>query len=109
MPGWPVVAVCGNWVFWTGSRRWRCRRRRFDSNPQAGGGKSQRAHPLAGAGGRALDCNDSRVICRYLDHLAGGKLYPEARLWEVLTLEATGLGLSDSAIAMVYQARFRRQ
>jgi len=30
---------------------------------------------------------DSRVICRFLDDRAGGKLYPQApRLWECLTL-----------------------
>ena len=28
---------------------------------------------------------DSRVILRYLDTVAGGRLYPESRLWEVLT------------------------
>ena len=49
---------------------------------------------------------DSRVITRFLNAHAGGTLYPEARLWEVLTLEATAEGLTDSAIAMVYQARF---
>ncbi len=49
---------------------------------------------------------DSRVITRYLDARTGGGLYPEARLWEVLTLEATAEGLLDSAIAMVYQTRF---
>ncbi len=38
---------------------------------------------------------DSRVICRYLDARAGGKLYPEGnRLWETLTLEATADGIT---------------
>ena len=33
---------------------------------------------------------DSRVICRYLDDIAGGRLYPpKPRLWETLTLEVT--------------------
>lgn len=50
---------------------------------------------------------DSRVICRFLDHRAGGGFYPEARLWEVLTLEATADGIMEAAVLMVYEARFR--
>lgn len=51
---------------------------------------------------------DSRVICRYIDHLSGGKLYPEApRLWETLTLEATADGIMDAAILMIYETRCR--
>ena len=50
---------------------------------------------------------DSRVITRYLDTLAGGGLYPPARLWEVLTLEATAEGVMDAAVLMAYEVRFR--
>ncbi len=50
---------------------------------------------------------DSRVICRFLDDRAKSGLYPEARLWEVLTLEATADGMMDAAVLMVYEARFR--
>lgn len=51
---------------------------------------------------------DSRVICRYLDDRAGGGLYPpKPRLWDTLTLEATGDGILDAAILMVYEARVR--
>lgn len=51
---------------------------------------------------------DSRVICRYVDHMSGGKLYPTApRLWQTLTLEATADGMLDAAILMVYEARIR--
>ncbi len=50
---------------------------------------------------------DSRVICRYLAARAGADLYPEERLWEVLTLEATADGLLDSAVSMVYERRVR--
>ena len=51
---------------------------------------------------------DSRVICRYLDDLSGGTLYPPApRLWQVLTLEAAADGMLDAALLMVYEARFR--
>lgn len=53
---------------------------------------------------------DSRVITRYLDTLAGGGLYPEApRLWETLTLEATGDGIAEAAVLMVYEDRVRRE
>ena len=51
---------------------------------------------------------DSRVICRYLDELAGGRLYPaKPRLWETLTLEATADGILDAAVLMVYENRLR--
>lgn len=50
---------------------------------------------------------DSRVICRYLDDKAQSGLYPEARLWEVLTLEATADAIMESGVTMVYEARLR--
>ncbi|WP_083800634.1 glutathione S-transferase [Rhodobacter ferrooxidans] len=51
---------------------------------------------------------DSRVICRYLDGLAGAGLYPEApRLWDSLTLEATADGMLEAAVLMVYETRLR--
>jgi len=50
---------------------------------------------------------DSRVITRYLDALAGTGLYPETRLWEVLTLEATAEGIMEAAVLMTYEGRFR--
>lgn len=51
---------------------------------------------------------DSRVICRYLDNHAGTGLYPAApRLWDTLTLEATGDGILDAALLMVYENRVR--
>lgn len=50
---------------------------------------------------------DSRVICRYLDDLFGAGLYPQKRIWEVLTLEATGDGIMDAAVLMVYESRCR--
>lgn len=51
--------------------------------------------------------HDSRVITRYLDAQAGGRFYPDARLWEVLTLEAIAEGIMEAALAMTYEARFR--
>lgn len=50
---------------------------------------------------------DSRVISRYLDTLAQSNLYPENRIWETLTLEATADGILDAAVLMVYEKRFR--
>ena len=52
---------------------------------------------------------DSRVITRYLDARAGGRLYPETRIWEVLTLEATADGIMDAALAMVLELRLRAE
>ncbi|SFL73200.1 glutathione S-transferase [Shimia aestuarii] len=50
---------------------------------------------------------DSRVICRYLAARAGANLYPEDRLWDVLTLEATADGILEAAVLMVYEKRLR--
>ncbi len=49
---------------------------------------------------------DSRVICRFLDDRAGGRLYPDGN-WDVMTLEALGDGICDAAILMVYESRSR--
>lgn len=50
---------------------------------------------------------DSRVITRYLDDHANANLYPTARIWEVLTLEALGDAMMDSAVAITYETRLR--
>jgi glutathione S-transferase len=50
---------------------------------------------------------DSRVITRYLDARAGAGLYPEARIWETLTLEATADAIMDAAVLVTYEARLR--
>ena len=50
---------------------------------------------------------DSRVITRYLDARGGGHLYPPSHIWETLTLEATGDGIMDAAVLMVYEGRCR--
>jgi len=47
------------------------------------------------------------VICRYLDDISGAALYPQTRLYEVLTLEATADGIMDAAVGMIYEMRFR--
>lgn len=50
---------------------------------------------------------DSRVILRFLNDIYDLGLYPEGRLWEVLTLEATADAMMDAAILIIYEARFR--
>ena len=50
---------------------------------------------------------DSRVITRFLDDHAGAGLYPQARLWDVLTLEALADGIMDSAVGITYETRLR--
>ncbi|WP_137701194.1 glutathione S-transferase [Marimonas lutisalis] len=50
---------------------------------------------------------DSRVITRYLDARANAGFYPDARIWEVLTLEATADAIMDAAILVTYENRLR--
>ena len=51
---------------------------------------------------------DSRVICAYLDDRAQAGLYGSgARRFEILTLEATGDGILDAALALTYENRLR--
>ena len=50
---------------------------------------------------------DSRVITRFLNDHAGGSLYPESRIWEILTLEATADAIMEAAVAMAYEVRLR--
>lgn len=50
---------------------------------------------------------DSRVITRFLDTQAGSNLYPEAHLWELLTLEATADAIMEAAVLMTYEGRLR--
>ncbi len=48
---------------------------------------------------------DSRVICEYLDTLAGGTLFPrEGRArWQALTLQSLGDGILDAALLARYE------
>lgn len=50
---------------------------------------------------------DSRVITRFLDAHAGAGLYPESRIWETLTLEATADGMMEAAVSMAYEVNLR--
>jgi len=51
--------------------------------------------------------HDSRVITRFLDARSDAGLYPDARLWEVLTLESMGDGIMEAALAITYEKRYR--
>lgn len=51
--------------------------------------------------------HDSRVITRFLDARAKSGLYPEARIWEVLTLESMADAIMDSAVLITYEGRVR--
>lgn len=48
---------------------------------------------------------DSRVICEYLDQLAGSRLIPAcgAERWQTLTLQALGDGMLDAALLARYE------
>ena len=50
---------------------------------------------------------DSRVITRFLNDTHDGPLYPAARIWDTLTLEATGDGIMDCVVSMAYEVRLR--
>ncbi|MGL4235475.1 glutathione S-transferase [Tabrizicola sp.] len=51
---------------------------------------------------------DSRVITRYLDQTLQAGLYPPApRLWDTLTLEATGDGIAEAAVLIRYETAVR--
>lgn len=51
--------------------------------------------------------HDSRVITRFLDARASAVLYPDARLWEVLTLESIADAIMDAAVLITYEGRLR--
>lgn len=48
---------------------------------------------------------DSRVICEYLDHLAGGTLFPVAgpARWSALVEQSVGDGILDAALLARYE------
>ncbi|MEM9797731.1 MAG: glutathione S-transferase [Pseudomonadota bacterium] len=52
---------------------------------------------------------DSRVICRFLDDRAGAGLYPQGRLWDVLSLEANADAIMEASVGMTYEMRFRAE
>jgi glutathione S-transferase len=54
---------------------------------------------------------DSRVICEYLDHRAGGSLFPAepAARWNALTEQTFGDGLLDAALLARYEGLLREE
>jgi glutathione S-transferase len=52
---------------------------------------------------------DSRVICEYLDALAGGRLFPRdgATRWSALTLQSLADGMLDAALLARYEEAAR--
>ncbi|SFD89864.1 glutathione S-transferase [Roseivivax sediminis] len=89
----------------------RTERREVGTNPMEPDSTLTAANPLGKIPALGRDDGptlyDSRVICRYLDAQSGAGLYPQSRLWEVLTLEATAHGIMEAAVGMVYEGRFR--
>lgn len=52
--------------------------------------------------------SDSRVICRYFNHLGGGALYSSgADEFPIIAREALAEGIIDSALLIVYEGRLR--
>ncbi len=86
---------------------------RVKTSPVATAAEAAAANPLGKIPALLRDdaptIYDSRVITRFLDARAGGKLYPQARIWEVLTLEATADGIMEAAVLMTYERRIRPQ
>lgn len=54
---------------------------------------------------------NSPLICEYLDHVAGGSLFPadSARRFRTLELQALGDGMLDVAVALRYETALRPQ
>lgn len=51
---------------------------------------------------------DSRVICRYLNHVAGGVLYASGEdEFPIIAREAVAEGMIDAALLIVYEGRLR--
>jgi glutathione S-transferase len=48
---------------------------------------------------------DSRVICEVLNHRALGRLFPTEDIQRALTLQALADGISDSAVARIFESR----
>lgn len=73
--------------------------------------KAQAANPLGKIPAlirpEGISLYDSNVITRYLDQLWNLGYYPETRLFETLTLEATANGIMDAAVSATYESRLR--
>ena len=52
---------------------------------------------------------DSRVITRYLDEIAGSNLYPQEKIYDILTLEGLADGIMESAVSITYESKLRSE
>ncbi|MBL4628931.1 MAG: glutathione S-transferase [Roseicyclus sp.] len=81
------------------------------ATPMGGEDKINAANPLGKIPALVRDGGptiyDSTVVCRFLDDRAEAGFYPAGRLWETLTLEATGDGIMEAAVGIVYEKRLR--
>jgi len=81
------------------------------ASPMGGDDTINAANPLGKIPALTRDSGptiyDSNVVCRFLNDRAGAGFYPAARLWETLTLEATGDGIMEAAVGIVYEKRLR--
>lgn len=81
------------------------------ATPMGGEDKLNAANPLGKIPALVRESGptiyDSNVVCRFLDDRADAGMYPAARLWECLTLEATGDGIMEAAVGIVYEQRLR--
>lgn len=81
------------------------------SNPMGGDAALNAANPSGKIPALLRDdaptLYDSRVITRFLDDRAKSNLYPEGRLWEVLSLEANGDAIMEAAVGITYEKRLR--
>ncbi|MEM6661880.1 MAG: glutathione S-transferase [Pseudomonadota bacterium] len=78
-----------------------------DANPEV-----VAANPLGRIPALVLDDGavlmDSRVICRYLNHVGGGSLYGSGDAeFPIIAREAMAEGALDSALFMIYEGRLR--
>ncbi len=91
----------------------RIERRSQNAHPVARDAALVRHNPLGQAptllreDGRVL-C-DSRVVCEYLDSLAGGGLFPPAgdARWQALLLQSLADGLLDAGVLLRYEGHTR--
>ncbi|MFO6465002.1 glutathione S-transferase [Jannaschia sp. KMU-145] len=108
-PASPFVRACRVLILETGQNDVDIRD--VTANPMGGDADLNAANPsgkipaLVREDGPAI--YDSRVICRFLDQKAGANLYPESRLWEVLSLEANAHAVMEAAVGITYEKRLR--
>ncbi|SFJ66734.1 glutathione S-transferase [Jannaschia pohangensis] len=108
-PASPFVRKCRVFLIETGQDDIEVRE--VTSSPMGGDADLNAANPSGKIPALVRDDGpaiyDSRVICRFLDARAGANLYPDARLWDVLSLEANADAIMEAAVGIVYERRLR--